>query len=374
MKILFVVNSAGFFISHRLPLGLEAQARGHEVVVASAPGTGEEALAEYGIRHIAVPMSRSGFVPAEEHRTYRALRHIYKAAQPDLVHHVTIKPVIYGSLAARSVNVPAVVNAVPGMGFVFTRWGVRAAVGRALVNFMYRVAFSHPNMRVIFQNGEDLRGFIGHGIVRKEESVLIRGSGVDLSQFEGGVEPAGPMTFLLVARMLRDKGIVEFAGAAAQVRQRHPDWRFVLAGDVDEGNPTSLREAELRRLEADFGVEWIGHCDEISDLMARSHVVCLPTFYREGVPKALLEASAAARPMIASDIAGCREVVTDGVTGLLVPTRAVQPLAEAMLRMGEDPEFRQRCGRAARHKAEAVFSVADVVEHTFRVYAELLPE
>ena len=191
---------------------------------------------------------------------------------------------------------------------------------------------------------------------------------------QGWVEPAGPMTFLLVARMLRDKGIVQFAEAAALVRHRYPDWRFVLAGDVDEGNPTSLSEAELRCLEVDFGVEWIGHCDDISGLIARSHVVCLPTFYREGVPKALLEASAAARPMIASDIAGCREVVTDGVTGLLVPTRAVQPLAEAMLRMGEDPEFRQRCGRAARDKAEAVFSVADVVEHTFRVYAELLPE
>ena len=171
---------------------------------------------------------------------------------------------------------------------------------------------------------------------------------------------------------MRDKGVFEFAQAAARVRAEHPDWRFQLAGAVDPGNPSSLSEAELGRLQSDYGVQWLGHCEDIPGLLQNSHVVCLPT-YREGLPKTLLEASAAGRPMIASDIAGCREVVTEGVTGLLVPAREVEPLAQAMLELGQDAERRSRLGRAARDKAEAVFSVADVVDHTFRVYSELLP-
>ncbi len=372
MKVLFVVNEARFFLSHRLPLGLEAKARGWEVVVVTAPMTGEEELRQYGFYHRTVPLSRSGFVPTQEIASYRALKQIYRSEKPDLVHHVTIKPVIYGSFAARTARVPAVVNAVPGMGFVFTRRGAKAAVLRSLVNMLYRLAFSHDNMRVIFQNSEDLRGFLAHAIVKRPAAVLIRGSGVDLARFRPEAQPSGPVTFLLVARMLRDKGVYEYAKAASRARETHADWRFLLAGGVDPGNPTSLGEAELKELEQRYGIEWLGHCDNISDLMARCHIVCLPTFYREGVPKTLLEAAAAGRAMIASDIAGCREVVTDGVTGLLVPPREVDALTDAMLRLGSDARLRERCGRAARDKAEAVFSVDDVVEHTFRVYDELL--
>ena len=372
MKLLFVVNEARFFLSHRLPLGLAALARGYEVVVVTAPDTGEQQLAQYGFRHLPVPLSRSGFELTQEYLCYRALKRVYREEAPDLVHHVTIKPVIYGSFAARTADVPAVVNAVPGMGFVFTRHGAWAAVLRAIVNLLYRMAFAHPNMRVIFQNTEDLRGFLGHAIVRKEQTVLIRGSGVDLAAFHPCPEPPPPLTFVLVARMLWDKGVSEFAQAAARVLAEHPDWRFQLAGSADPGNPSSLSEDELKQLQQDYGVQWLGHCDDIPGLLQRCHVVCLPT-YREGLPKTLLEASAAARPMIASDIAGCREVVTDGVTGRLVPAREVEPLAAAMLELGRDPVLRSRYGRAARDKAEAVFSVDDVVDHTFRVYDELLP-
>ncbi len=372
MKIIYVVNEARFFISHRLPLGLAARDSGVEVVVVTAPDTGEERLAEYGFRHISVPMSRSGFVLAQEIGAYRALRRIYREERPDLVHHVTIKPVIYGSFAARSCRVPAIVNAVPGMGFVFTRRGLKAALLRVGVNTLYRLAFSSKSMRVIFQNGEDLRSFIDHGIVRREQTVLIRGSGVDLGLFDPRKEPPGPIKFVLVARMLRDKGVLQFARAAQRVKLAHPDWHFLLAGGTDSGNPTSLSEAQLRTLEQEYGVEWLGHCTDIAGLLQGCHVAVLPTIYREGVPKTLLEASAAGLPMIASDTAGCREVVTDGVTGLLVPPRMVEPLAQAMLLMGEDAELRRRCGRAARDKAEAVFSVDDVVEHTFRIYEELL--
>ncbi|MEE4280397.1 MAG: glycosyltransferase family 4 protein, partial [Pseudomonadales bacterium] len=319
-----------------------------------------------------VPLTRSGFTLLQEIAAYRALKRIYRQENPDLVHHVTIKPVIYGSLAARAAKVAAVVNAVPGLGSVFSQWGAKAATLRFFVNFLYRFAFANINMRVIFQNTEDLMEFLNHKIVRREQTVLIRGSGVDLAAYDPCAEPTSPPVFVLVARMLKEKGIYEFARAAELVKRQHPTWRFLLAGDLDSGNPSALTRIQLNDLQHDYGVEWIGYQADVPNLMAQSHVVCLPTYYREGLPKTLLEASAAQRAMIATDIAGCREVITQGVNGLLVPPRTVEPLAQAMLQLGSDAELRQRLARAAREKAEAVFAVEDVVDHTFRVYDELL--
>jgi len=375
VKLLFVVNEARFFLSHRLPLGLEALRRGYEVVVVTAPETGEEALAAHGFRHIAAPLTRSGFVLLQEMAAYRTLKQVFRGEQPDLVHQVTIKPVIYGSFAARAAEVRAVVNAVPGMGFVFSHRGVRAALLRGAVNLLYRLAFTGLHMRVIFQNSEDVQAFLQRGILDKQQTVLIRGSGVDLSVYAGCMAAREAArrehpVFVLLARMLRDKGVEEFARAAALLKQQYPQWRFLLAGDIDPGNPSSLDKEQLRRLGEACGVEWQGHVSEVPALLADCDVLVLPS-YREGLPKTLLEAAAAGLPMVASDIAGCREVVTEGVTGMLVPPRTVTPLADAMRRLGEDPALRQRLGRAARQKAEAVFGIDDVVEHTFRVYEEL---
>ncbi len=370
MKVLYVVNEAQFYLSHRLAIGQEAQRRGCDVVVVSAPKTGEERLADHGFRHIPVRMSRSGFNLLEEYGTYRALARVYESEQPDLVHHITIKPVLYGSIAARRRRVPAVVNAVPGTGFLFIRSGLRASMVRSVVNFLYRRAFEHPNLRVIFQNADDLREFISHKIVDRANAVLIRGSGVRLEDFEMTPSPPEPPVFVLLARMLKDKGVYEFAQAAAQIKETHPDWRFVLAGDLDPGNPSSLTDSEIVEIQRRFGVEWMGFVENVADLLKDVHVVCQPT-YSEGLPKTLLEASAAGRPMIASDIPGCREVVTEGVTGYLVPPRTIAPLVEACLKLGDDETLRNRMGDAARQKAEAVFSVDDVVDHTFRVYGEV---
>ncbi len=378
MKILYVVNEARFFLSHRLPLGQQALQLGFEVVVVTAPDTGEEQLAAHGFRYIPVPLTRSGFVLLQEIAAYRELRRIYRDERPDLVHQVTIKPLIYGSFAARASKLRAVVNAVPGMGFVFSHRGVKAALLRSAVTLLYRWAFAGVPMRVVFQNSEDLREFLSRGILRKEQTVLIRGSGVALTAFESPTAEnacdnatAGSPVFVLLARMLRDKGVEEFAHAAHVVKQQYPHWRFLLAGDVDPGNPSSLSQTELHRLEQERGVEWLGHVEDVPSLLHQADVLVLPS-YREGLPKTLLEASAAGLPMIASDIAGCREVVTEGVNGLLVPAREVQPLADAMRQLGEDETLRVRFGKAARDKAEAVFSIEDVVEHTFRVYQELL--
>lgn len=369
--VIFVVNEAQFLLSHRRSLLEQAHIEGMRVLVACAQDSGEQALTELGIDHVVIPLSRSGFNPLEELRTYLALRRLYRQRQPDVVHHVTIKPVIYGTTAARRVKIRAVVNAVPGMGFVFTRRGLIAAARRVVVNRLYRLALAHPNMRVIFQNSEDLRGFLEHSIVDKSQAVLIRGSGVDLDEFPYSPEPAGPPVFLLVARMLQHKGVREFVAAAQLLKPRFPDWRFQLVGDIDEGNPSSLGRLELLQWHEDGVIEWLGRRDDVAECMAACHVVVLPS-YREGLPKSLLEASAAGRPMITTAVPGCQEVVRPHVNGLLVPARDVPHLADAMVELGEDAPTRARYGMAARERAEAIFSIDDVVLHTFMLYQQLL--
>jgi glycosyltransferase involved in cell wall biosynthesis len=370
LKLVYVVNEASFFLSHRLPLAQEAIARGDDVVVACGQGTGEARLSAAGIRCRPFPLSRSGFNPIEELRSFYGLWRIYREEKPDLVHHVTIKPVIYGTPAASWSGVPAVVNAIPGLGFVFTRRGQLARLRRAFVYLMYRLALTHPNMRIIFQNVDDMQNFIDSGVIDRRIVTLIRGSGVDLEEFRYLAEPPPPMTFLLVGRMLRHKGVVEFVNAARQVKEQYPDWCFQLLGDVDPGNPASLTQDQLRDWAQQGIVEWLGQRGDVANVMANAHVIVLPS-YREGLPKTLLEAAASGRAMIASDIAGCREVVRSGVTGLLVPIRTHEELASAMITLGTNSELRHRCGQAAREKAEAVFSIEDVVHHTFLVYDQL---
>ncbi len=372
MKILFVVNEAKFFLSHRLPIAQEASKRGYEVMVACGADTGESKLVALNIKYRTLPLSRSGINPMEELRTFLALLKIYREERPDLVHHITIKPVLYGTPAARWSGVPAVVNAVPGMGFIFTRRGQIAAIRRSFVNLWYRIALSHPNMRVIFQNIEDMRGFLGHAIIDRDQAALIRGAGVDLKLFKSTPEPEGHITFVLVARMLRDKGVREFVEAARLVKERYPEWRFRLVGQVDPGNPSSLSRQEMDTWHASGVIEWLGERGDVERVIAEAHVVCLPSYGGEGLPKALLEGAASGRAMIASDVPGCREVVRHEVTGITVQPRDAQALAQAMLRLGEDGSLRARFGRSARQKAEAVFSVEDTVRHTFLVYEELL--
>jgi len=369
-KLLIVVNDAAFFLSHRLPLAQAAARAGYRVKVIVGAGSGEAALDDTGIAWQSVPLSRSGTNPWREWRSFRALVATYRRERPDLVHHVTVKPVIYGTLAARVAGVPGVVNALTGLGFVFTEGGDRSRLARAWVGLLYRFALRHRNMRCIFQNRADLDEFVTLTGVSAQCTRLIPGAGVDLATFTCTPGPPLPPTFLLVGRMLGDKGVREFVDAAKQLKARHPDWRFRLVGDVDAGNPSSLRRTELEAWAARGWVEWLGRRDDVAALMRDAHIVCLPS-YREGLPKTLLEASASGRAMIATDVPGCRDVVADGVTGLLVPPRDAAALACAMEQLGVDPQLCERMGRAARTRAETDYSVDDVARATLGLYAEL---
>ncbi len=373
MKIVYVVNEASFFFSHRLRLAQEAKRRGADVTLVCGANTGEYEATRHDLKVITLPLSRSGVNPLTEFRTFVHLLRLYRRLQPDLVHHVTIKPVVYGSLAARLTRIAGVVNAVPGMGFVFTARGFMAMLRRFFISNLYRLALGHPNMRVIFQNREDLNLFVGSSIVRPEQSVMIRGSGVDLSEYDPVPEPSTEsIVFVLIARMLRDKGIGEFVDAARKVKLNYPNWDFWLVGDIDPGNPGSLKIEDLLAWDRAGIVHWLGHREDVPEILQLSHVLVLPSYYREGLPKTLLEAGAAERAIIASRVAGCLEFVTDGVTGLIVAPRDVEDLAAAMVRLGNDASLRRRLAQAARSKVEAIFRVEDVVRDTFVVYQQLL--
>jgi glycosyltransferase involved in cell wall biosynthesis len=370
-RLLFVVNAAWFFISHRLPLAEAALFAGYEVHIAAGTATTSEIqmLKGKGFRFHQLNLQRSSGNPLHNALLFLQLIKIYRAVRPDLVHHVTIKPVILGTLVARILRVRAVVNAVSGLGYSFSSVGASRRLLRYFVGLAYRVCLTHDRMTIIFQNPDDRRDFLKWTNLKFANDVLIPGSGVDLNRFFPGPEPEGIIRVVLPARMLRDKGIVEFATAIGQLRVKGISVEGVMAGSTDVGNPECLKESELHDLEARYGVRWVGHCGDMAKLFSESNVVCLPS-YREGLPKALIEAAAAGRAIVTTDVPGCRHVVEDAVTGLLVPPRNVALLASALERLILDSNLRRQLGAAARLRAAAEFGIEKITSKTLEVYAK----
>jgi len=370
--LIYVLNGAPFFLSHRLALAQAAQQRGFAIHVA-APGNELAAKIEtFGFKYHEIPLSRKGSNPAEEFATLRALIRLYKNIRPGLVHHLTIKPVLYGTLAARLTSVPSVINAVTGMGHIFTASGARAAVLREAVKTAYRVLLNHSNSRVIFQNPDDQREFNASRLIPPERGVLIRGSGVDVNVFSPRPEAHGVPVVLFAGRLIWEKGVREFVDAAALLKNRGVRVRFVIAGESDEGNPGTVPTAELKRWHDEKLVEWWGRRDDMPDVFAQSHIVCFPSFYREGIPKVLIEAAACGRPIVTTDSPGCREAVRDGVSGMLVRPRSASEVARALEVLLDDAELRQRMGAAGRELALRDFALNKIIAQTLEVYDEVL--
>ncbi len=370
-KILFVVNDAPFFLSHRLPLALAARDAGYEVHVATPDSPLSGTIQKHGLHFHAIPLHRSSTRLWKELKSFRSLLQLYRRLQPDLVHHVTIKPVLYGGAAARLAKVPAVVYAVPGLGHVFLHDGMKARLMRTAVKQVYGYVFNHSHAKVIFQNPDDRRLMEEAQLVDADDVVLIRGSGVDLNAFVPHAEPEGAPVVVLAARMLWEKGVGEFVDAARQMREQNIDVRFVLAGDSDPGNPSAVPMWQLEQWHDSGIVEWLGACDDMARIFAEAHVVCLPS-YREGLPKVLIEAAACGLPIVTTDVPGCREVVRHEENGLLVPVRNATALAAALRRLIASPALRQFLGKRGREIAVAEFALEKVVQQTLAIYAELL--
>ncbi|MFL5542566.1 MAG: glycosyltransferase family 4 protein [Longimicrobiaceae bacterium] len=365
--ILFVVNACWAFVSHRLPLARAAQRQGFTVHVAASSDETAAQLEKAGIHFHPLPISRKSRQPLRELRTFFALLLLYRRLRPDLVHHVTIKPILYGGLAARIARIPAVINAVAGLGYTFLARGQAASLFRDLVRFGYRRALSHSNQTVIFQNDDDRHEFVSRGLVHPRETALIRGSGVDPDEFTPAEAPAGRPLVVLPARLLWDKGVAEFVAAAAILKARGVEAQFALVGDPDPHNPASVTEADLAAWRASGAVEVWGRSEDMPEVFHRAHIACLPS-YREGLPRALLEAAASGLPIVTTDVPGCREVVRDGHNGYLVPPRQAPALADALEKLIRDPVQRALMGRRGRALVLEQFTLDRVVSETLKLY------
>lgn len=371
-KLLYLVTEDWYFCSHRLPLAVAAHDAGHEVLVVTQVSKHAERIRSSGLRLIPIRFARSSHHPLLDIRTLCQLFWIYRGEQPDLVHHVSLKPVIYGSIVASLCRIKRVVNAMTGLGYVFTSSDRMASFLRLLITPVLRHLLNGQGCHTILQNTDDARILLDKKILDDRHLTIIRGSGVDLDIFTPVPEPPLPVVIVLVARMLGDKGVREFVEVARILKQR-TNARFVLVGDTDYENPSAMRAEELQAWHKEGMIEWWGSRSDMASVYQAAHVVCLPS-YREGLPKALLEAAACGRPLIATDVPGCREIVRNGDNGLLVPARNVQALADALERLIGDADMRVRMGARSRAIAEAEFGVDSVVEQTLALYDRVLSQ
>jgi glycosyltransferase involved in cell wall biosynthesis len=372
-RLLFLVTEDWYFCSHRLPLAAAAREAGFDVSVATRVREHGDEIRRAGLEAIPIGLARRSMNPYRELRSLAEIVRIYRSTKPDIVHHVALKPIVYGSIAARLAGVPAVVNALAGLGYVFSSHDRKARLLRPAVVAMFRTLLDRPQSRLIVQNPDDLAFLVTAGVVDARRAALIRGSGVDTRRILPVPEPGGVPLVVLPARMLRDKGVYEFVAAGERLRAEGVAARFALVGDPDPHNPASIPEDTLRRWSDGGAVEWWGWRDDMAAVFGQCHVVCLPS-YREGLPKALIDGAASGRAIVTSDVPGCREVVREGENGLLVPPRDGTALAAALRRLLEDAGLRRAMGERGRARAVAEFSLDRVIQETLGLYRGLLTE
>jgi glycosyltransferase involved in cell wall biosynthesis len=376
-RVLYVVNVGWFFLSHRLSLAREAMARGYEVHLACGIEQSWERkqIAAHGITLHELPLQRSSGSLINALRVMSQIATVVGRLQPAVVHLVALKVVLLGGLVTRRVSHRRIVAAFSGLGHIFTDEGVRARFARALVMPWFRLALRGESCVALFQNADDRAVFTSRGVVPERRTTLIRGVGVALDRFAPGevpgvdaiTDPARPLV-VLPARLLREKGVQEFAEAARRLIAAGHAAEFAIAGSPDPENPSSFSAAEISALEKDYGVHALGHVEDIAGLLSRASIVCLPS-YREGMPKALAEAAASGKPIVTTDVPGCRETVVHGVNGFLVPAKDAHALADAIEALLRDPELRRAMGVASRALAEERFDERALIARTLELYA-----
>ena len=367
-KLLYLVTEDWYFCSHRLAIARAAQQEGYQVAVATRVDKDGDRIRSEGIHLIPISMRRRGMAPWRELKTLLELSMIYRRERPDVVHHVAMKPVIYGAVVARLTGVPTVINALAGLGFVFVSAGLRARLLRPLIKMALRVALRGPSISNLVQNPDDI-AVLKRLRVSQERITMIKGSGVDVSHFTPQPEPEGRIVISMVSRMLWDKGVGEVVESARILRACAVPVQVRLIGAPDPENPASIPEQRLREWHRDGVVEWQGYRDDVRSVWAESHIAVLPS-YREGLPKSLLEAAACGRPIVTSDVPGCREIVRDGENGLLVPVNDPEALARALGRLIDDATLRHGMGERGRRLVEKEFAEPIVTRQTLDLYRD----
>lgn len=370
-KLFIVVNVDWFFLSHRKDVALAAQKVGWDVTIVTADTGKLKDIETIGLKTINLPMSRSGMNIFQELRTLNFLRKLYKQEKPDVVHHVGMKTILWGTLAAKFSKVNGVVNAISGLGGFFAEEnkGLMARVMPKVLKFSH----NRNNLLCIFQNNEDKGLYIKNGIIKPDQARYIKGSGVNLKDFCYTLEPTeGKIRVILTARMIVEKGIFILTEAAEKLRSKYENnVEFLLVGGIDD-HPGAITKEQLDAVCDGKYIQWLGYRTDVKELLQSSHIVAFPSYYMEGLPKSLIEADAIGRPVITCNSVGCKETVIDGYNGYLIPTKDVDALVEKLDILLSDAKLRQEMGRNSRAYAEANFSLEEVIKRHLSIYQELI--
>ena len=372
-RLYIIVNVDWFFLSHRLPVALAAQKLGWDVTIVTADTGKLKDVEAKGLKTINLPMSRSGMNMKEELGTLKFLYLLYKREKPDVVHHVGMKTILWGTLAAKFAKVNGVVNAVSGLGGFFAE--DNTSIMAKVMPKVLRYSHHGQNLLVIFQNHEDEAMYVKKDIIRNEQARFIKGSGVNLKEFSYTPEPeSDKVKVILTARMIVEKGIFLLIEAAEKLRKEYENKaEFWLVGGLDD-HPGAITQEQLDAVCDGKYIKWLGYRTDVKELLQKSHIVAFPSYYMEGLPKSLIEACAIGRPIITTLSIGCKDTVDDGVNGFLIPAKDVDALIEKLRLLIGNADLRQKMGKAAREKAEREFSIDIVIEKHLCIYNELIGE
>lgn len=373
MKVIFFSNTDWYLYNFRLSFAKFLRNHGIEVIFISSFGNYGKYLQKEGFQWIPIPMIRRSLNPFREISVLNKIIKIYKQEQPDLVHHFTIKSVVYGSLAARIAGISRRINAITGLGHIFTDTGLRSRLLRPIVRILFRIALKGNKSRLILQNPDDVLIFRKANLVDFNHICLIRSSGVDTFRFRPSphTKENSHVTVLLATRLLREKGVFEYIDAARHILNTNMHIKFLIAGETDPGNPSVIPIEQISRWRNEGKVIFLGHIENMEDLLKKTDIVVLPS-YREGVPKILLEAAACGLPLIATDVPGCREIVDHNINGILIPAKNPEELVKAIIYMYSNYNTRIKMGEASRKKVLNEFDEQIIFQQTFSVYQSLL--
>lgn len=370
IRLFIVVNVDWFFLSHRKDIALSAQRAGYEVTIVTKDTGKKRDIEALGLKVVDLPMNRSGQNIIEELYTCWFLYRLYCYEKPDIVHHVGLKTILWGTLTAKLAKVHGIVNAVSGLGILFSE--ETGSITSKLLLKVLRFSHRRKNLAVIFQNNEDKGLFLKNAIIEEVQSFMIKGSGIDLNQYCYTPEQESKrIRILLTARMIVEKGVFVLVEAALNLRERYKDRvEFLLCGGLDD-NPKAIKKEELKAVCDGKYIQWLGYRTDVLELLKSCHIVAFPSYYKEGLPKSLIEAAAVGRPIVTTNSIGCNETVIDGYNGYLIPVKDCDTLAEKLKILIEDKGLRQNMGRNSRILAERDFSIENVIQRHLEIYNQL---
>ena len=371
-KLFIVVNQDFFFLSHRLPIGVTAKDAGYDVTIVSEDTGVSDKIREARLNTINLPINKAGTNIKDEIKTFFFLYKLFRREKPDIVHLVGLKTMLWGSLACRLAGVKAMVSAVCGLGVLFDEEHAHSFITRSILKVL-RVTHKKKRLAVIFQNNDDKAIFLNAKIMKEEQCAFTNGSGINLQNYDYTPEPTdGLIKIIFTARMVEDKGTLILIDAAKKLEAEYKGRvQFLLCGGLDT-NPNGITKEMLEsRCDGEY-IQWLGHRKDVLELLKQSHIMAFPSWYREGLPKSVIEAEAIGRPVVTTDSVGCRDTVVDGKNGYMIPIKDSDALAMALKKLIDNPELRQTMGKNAREFAVKRFDIKDVVKVHMDVYDNIL--